>query len=1739
MPDIYDDLIDKGWTEVGISEALTKVGYSPEEVAPIADEFKRRRTSYSFVEDVKNVGRGIGGSLTALGALGAGIVTTGAKGVASAAEAMGAQDFASRVRQNAEDYRTEAESLTRGALKATEASPRGSIVGDVVGGLGRVAEYPLPVRSTFDLADKGVDVQSAGGRTLVGLRSFTGGAQAAMPLFRAGGALTRGATGAAYGASGTVLDNALLEGAAALDEENRAAYESQQASLKDIGVEAGVGAGLSVLLGRRPVIPTTSTVADQSIIDAASKLEAVPRRPLGDGGIAAKLDAANQVQQYTFKNPKLAERIAGMDPELALNLIRREEGVIGQDVINAELDPQRMAAVRAQDEARAAVERDAKAQAQLDAEAAAQRLRDEEAQRQLDAELRAAEDAAKANRIAAAEAATRSAELSNAPGDTIRPTTLEEVNDIAVRQSNAIRTVVTNRQLGPDIRDNLLNRVKTWRAESLQAIARGEPSLPVPKLDELGTPAERNLQAETASMQQRQAVESAATRPLREAAAESDANTMRAEIEALRAEVERLRSGVTQPAKVAEQQAIEADKALAAGEAAVAPDRRMIANADKAIRRAEYEMTGKTSRVPVAESAPAVTPVVESAPRVETPQVAETKTVPEGKAGAHTVYHGTSKAEFQNLDPYIGEYGLFGGGTYWTSDPNIAKEYTTKGKGKSPGIYESTIEVKNPLDMDKPADVAKWKSVLEGDDFVGQYVDLNGVTTNESVLRRIEDAMGERGDITRGDAQELVQDFIVKMGYDSITHVGGGRHASSKGTKHRVYITFDPEQVKTTRKLADTSTVVPEAPRAEVQPTPVATEPVSRPAPVEAPSKPVAQTPSETPAKRQFFADDTAAAGYREVTDRVDPKFYEGKQLVDLDWIRANDPKGAKRAERLEKQAKVQLGRNQSRTGGTSIPSMVADAIINTVKAAGPKLSATLKEIATNPVTRSVVDGLSWGKATLYAGTKSRLSEKSREVITRMEENYTARLRDHFQKINDAVAKVSLNSITDRAKINAYDAATAEPDSKSAAAVGNSYRAPLLDMLEGKTPVPTALKDMIEAVWETNRFTRKMAIDAGLDVGKGYVNGVGYNRRLTPEVFNALMYDQNPALKKALIEDLARRNGMSVESVQNHFATAEPKGDVSALVRFDAQEFSRKFKDMPSHVKVDGKWVPVLDLDLNNYVQSLPRSTAKRAAGSETLNNQTIGDYLKANKIEGQDAKFFADTVSNFYDISPTAKLDHAVLDGPIMRGLSAFAKANNQLLLSAAHVTNIGDVAMIAHVAPRQYWKYGAKFGTDVKAGEGGFNFENPVNTVDLRGRPEDLLAKLDMAMRATGVHRIPHQIAKQAYAVTHAYYKDNVGRDTPEFRMYLDHAGLSKELKDKLLEGKATERDIAVAAAQPVKFFFGRDLVGSQKAGMEQSRLLRFAGPLFRSYEQKTLRVAGRSFNTIGKIMSNKSVPLNDRVERSAGILAKLFVGQAANGAFYLVVRGAMVGALATVFDDAWDRAKHFNAENTAWLLSQFVLGGGILSRSLEGITSDNPKAMTPGEAFKTVASNASAPFAAVFGTIDAFNKNADALISRVPLASRSIQLAEGTGEAKAARSMFYRIRSEIDPYSGGKPEKNAVTDAVAEVVSAVESGKDARAALRAALQAAAAENPGASFNDLMRDVSRKIESKAYFTSYEERLKATALSERATAANKKKAADRLRVLRQRMGENADTLRKAEKPLMDLAKSLQPIELD
>lgn len=157
------------------------------------------------------------------------------------------------------------------------------------------------------------------------------------------------------------------------------------------------------------------------------------------------------------------------------------------------------------------------------------------------------------------------------------------------------------------------------------------------------------------------------------------------------------------------------------------------------------------------------------------------------------MYHGTSQSQngeaFDSFDTYASNYGLMGQGGYFTADPEVASSYTSKGKGSTPTVYPAYLSIKNPIDMDAKADSAAWQKQFDGIEDYHEEGD-----TNEAWYRAAEDMITDQ-EVPKWEGAEMMQDGLRSMGFDGITHMGGGR-VQKDGVKHRVYVAFDPEQIK-------------------------------------------------------------------------------------------------------------------------------------------------------------------------------------------------------------------------------------------------------------------------------------------------------------------------------------------------------------------------------------------------------------------------------------------------------------------------------------------------------------------------------------------------------------------------------------------------------------------------------------------------------------------------------------------------------------------------------------------------------------------------------------------------------------------------------------------------------------------------------------------------------------------------------------------------------------------------------
>lgn len=152
------------------------------------------------------------------------------------------------------------------------------------------------------------------------------------------------------------------------------------------------------------------------------------------------------------------------------------------------------------------------------------------------------------------------------------------------------------------------------------------------------------------------------------------------------------------------------------------------------------------------------------------------------------MYHGTSYGGFTVFEPFdSSRFGLFGAGTYFTDNKDIAESYTDKGRGNTPQVYESYLNIKNPIDMDAQGDYDAWKDAFPDADFPKEG-------TNEQFFREMVEVFRDE-EYPTWEAKDTAMNVLQRMGYDGITHIGGGR-VIADSPRHQVYIVFEPEQIK-------------------------------------------------------------------------------------------------------------------------------------------------------------------------------------------------------------------------------------------------------------------------------------------------------------------------------------------------------------------------------------------------------------------------------------------------------------------------------------------------------------------------------------------------------------------------------------------------------------------------------------------------------------------------------------------------------------------------------------------------------------------------------------------------------------------------------------------------------------------------------------------------------------------------------------------------------------------------------
>ncbi|MBQ4566496.1 MAG: hypothetical protein IJA48_09120 [Oscillospiraceae bacterium] len=116
-----------------------------------------------------------------------------------------------------------------------------------------------------------------------------------------------------------------------------------------------------------------------------------------------------------------------------------------------------------------------------------------------------------------------------------------------------------------------------------------------------------------------------------------------------------------------------------------------------------------------------------------------------------------------------------------------------RGKGNNPATYKVFLNATNPLDMDAAANLTAWHKLFNDNGLDASALSI--AKMNEDAFRAFEQELTAE-EVSKNEAYEIVHNALTSMGYDSITHIGGGGFNKNDGTRHRVFIVFEPEQIK-------------------------------------------------------------------------------------------------------------------------------------------------------------------------------------------------------------------------------------------------------------------------------------------------------------------------------------------------------------------------------------------------------------------------------------------------------------------------------------------------------------------------------------------------------------------------------------------------------------------------------------------------------------------------------------------------------------------------------------------------------------------------------------------------------------------------------------------------------------------------------------------------------------------------------------------------------------------------------
>jgi hypothetical protein len=491
----------------------------------------------------------------------------------------------------------------------------------------------------------------------------------------------------------------------------------------------------------------------------------------------------------------------------------------------------------------------------------------------------------------------------------------------------------------------------------------------------------------------------------------------------------------------------------------------------------------------------------------------------------------------------------------------------------------------------------------------------------------------------------------------------------------------------------------------------------------------------------------------------------------------------------------------------------------------------------------------------------------------------------------------------------------------------------LRNMYEGRTDVPEILRDVVDGVQLTNQSTRKEATDQGLDVVKGDGNNV-FVRHKTQEFYNLLDEGAGSWFGQRLIRSLVDMNNMDPKKVQEllYPDTKEGRG-ISASVRMDAIEQSRKFKNFPQYIrneKGDG-WIRLLETDPTRYVNTTFDAMSRRVGFHKGFggvsSSADLGNILPGLELAPKSVRETVARAINAFNGEHETSLDMS--SGNAIAGLRNAKQIISAMQTSGAAPMDLTETLNIAAHVPVTHAFTGVvnsvrKPGRAVQ--EGGMEADVK-NRVDLRGKGTEVSGNVAGALRrGFGRNVVNRAVQAAGYEAGRSWasslQKNGVALVDEGF---LTMNRVSDQMAQRFRDKKATDQDVKVLATMVAENITGQKRNVAQSGRLSRNALVAMVGPLYRRYGENRVRNLIRAVDGAAAIMAKKDQPLAKRAAIASRMLGQSLTATGFSSAAATAVGGALVYGLEAL-------PMYFGSSQGTIPLLVNVLGGGVAGSVLQ---------------------------------------------------------------------------------------------------------------------------------------------------------------------------------------------------------------